>query len=75
MSTLTEIQEALPKLSTRELQQLASALDRLFRERKGTSIYDDSYGTYTEVDLILCSEKAFLEYDREEEEHAKRRKG
>ena len=72
MSTLTEIQEALPKLSTQDLQKLASDLDRLFRDRKGAAIYSDAYGTQTEADLIIAAERAFREYDREEDEHAKR---
>jgi hypothetical protein len=72
VSTLTEIEEALPKLSAQDLKKVASVVDRLFRERKGTAIYDDAYGTQTEADLIIAAERAFQEYDREEDEHAKR---
>ena len=72
VSTLTEIQEVLPKLSTQDLQKLASDLDGLFRDRKGAAIYSDAYGMQTEADLIIAAERAFLEYDREEDDNAKR---
>jgi len=66
VSTLTEIKAALPRLSDKELKQLADDLDRLFRERKGASIYHDAYGTLSEADLIVAAERAFQEYDKAE---------
>ena len=73
MSTLTEIKAALPKLSEAELKQLAADLDRLFRERKGASIYEDGYGSLSEPDLIVAAERAFQEYDKAEEDDANRK--
>ncbi|HUK84030.1 MAG TPA: hypothetical protein VLZ12_15525 [Verrucomicrobiae bacterium] len=70
MSTLKEIEAALPKLSDRELKQLAADLDNLFRQRKGANIYHDTYGDVTEADVILSAERAFLDYDRDEEKNA-----
>ena len=70
MSTLTEIEAALPKLSDRELKQLAADLDNLFRQRKGAHLYQDAYGDLTDADVILSAERAFLEYDRDEEKNA-----
>lgn len=72
MSTLTEIERALPNLSDRELQQLAADLDSLFRRRKGALLYQDAYGNLTDADLILSAEGAFLDYDRDEEKNAGR---
>ena len=70
----TEILTALPNLSTKELEELAAALDRLFRERKGALIYADAYGVGAEADLIVAADQAFLEYDREEEQRARRQR-
>jgi len=72
MSTLTEIEAALPALTERELKQLAANVDRLFRERKGALIYQDAHGLETEADLLLAADRAFQEYDRTEESHANR---
>ena len=71
MST-TEILTELPRLSTKELEELAAAVDRLFRERKGALIYADAYGVGTEADLVVAADQAFVQYDREEEQRAKR---
>ena len=72
MSTIAEIEEALPKLSDEQLVQLARTLRRVYRERHNLPLYDDSHGVYAEQDMIAAAEEAFLAYDREEEEHAKR---
>ena len=72
MSTLTEIEAALPALTERELKQLAADVDRLFRERKGALIYQDAHGLETEADLLVAADRAFQEYDRAEESHANR---
>lgn len=71
-STLTEIAAALPKLTDAELKQLAAELDRLFRERKGALIYQDAHGTLSEADLMIAAERAFQEYDKDEEADANR---
>ena len=72
MSTFVEIEAALPKLTDDELVRLDRILRRLYRNRHNRELYDDSYGLYTEADLISSAEEAFLAYDREEEENAKR---
>jgi hypothetical protein len=72
MSSLAEIESALPGLTERELKQLAADVDRLFRERKGALIYQDAHGVETEADLLLAADHAFQEYDRAEEPHANR---
>jgi hypothetical protein len=73
MSTLTEIEAALSKLSDAELKRLAADLDRLFRERKGAAIYQDTHGTLSEADLIVAADRAFQEYDKAEEADANRK--
>jgi hypothetical protein len=73
MSTLTEIEAALPKLTDAELKQLAANLDRLYRERKGALIYQDAAGNLTEADLIIAADRAFQEYDKAEEADANRK--
>ena len=73
MSTLPEIEAALPKLSDAELKQLAADVDRLFRERKGASIYEDAHGNLSEADLIIAADRAFQEYDKAEEADANRK--
>jgi hypothetical protein len=42
------------------------------KRRKGADIYRDSYGDLAEADLIVAAERAFLEYDRDEEGDADR---
>lgn len=71
MSTVAEIQAALPRLSTRELLQIEQSMHALYRQRKDGLIYDDAYGVVTEADLIASAEECFLAYDKEEE-HANR---
>ena len=72
MSTLGEIEAALPQLNDQELRQLERSLRRLYRERNLQVLYDDAYGVYTDADLIASAEEAFLMYDREEDQHANR---
>jgi hypothetical protein len=52
MSTVLEIETALPQLSTDELIRIERALHAIFRQRRDGIIYDDAYGTVTEADLI-----------------------
>ena len=70
MSSVAEIEAALPTLSTEELHQIEKALHLQYRERKSPPVYDDAYGTVTERDLISAADKAFLEYDKEEQPNA-----
>ena len=71
MSTVAEIEAALPQLSTEQLLRVEQALHRQYRQRGGNLIYDDAYGAVTDADLIASAEEAFLAYDKEEAEHAR----
>jgi hypothetical protein len=73
MSTVAEIEAALPQLSTEQLLHIEQALHQQYRQRGGNLIYDDSYGVVTDADLIASAEEAFLAYDQEETEHAQHR--
>lgn len=70
MSTVAEVESALPQLTTLELVRVERALPQQYRQRENTLIYDDSYGVVTDADLIAAAEEVFLAYDKEEEEHA-----
>jgi hypothetical protein len=73
MSTVAEIQAALPQLSARELLQIEQSVHAIYRQRKDGLIYDDACGVVTEADLIASAEESFLTYDKEEEQqHANR---
>jgi hypothetical protein len=73
MSTVAEIEAALPQLSTEQLLQIERALHQQYRQRGGNLIYDDSYGVVTDADLIASAEEAFLAYDKEEAGDAQHR--
>lgn len=66
MSTVTEIQAALPRLSVQELHALDAALRQQFRARKLGILYDDAYGLWTEDDQASAAAEAFALMDREE---------
>jgi hypothetical protein len=66
MSTVSEIQAALPGLSVQELAALDAALRQQFRARKVGILYDDAYGLWTEDDQASAAAEAFALMDREE---------
>jgi hypothetical protein len=66
MSTMSEIQTALPHLSVEELQVLDAAVREQFRARKLGILYDDAYGLWTEEDQASAAAEAFALMDREE---------
>ncbi|MBI2926421.1 MAG: hypothetical protein HYY24_12070 [Verrucomicrobia bacterium] len=72
MSTVAEIEAALPKLTAEDLARVEQAVHNQYRERGGGIVYDDTYGVVTEADLIASADEAFQAYDRAEAEHAKR---
>jgi len=72
MSTVAEIEAALPQLSSEQLLRIEQALHQQYRQRGGILLYDDAYGVVTDADLVASAEEAFLAYDREEAEHAQR---
>lgn len=69
MSTVAEIQAALPKLGNDELRQVEEAVRRLYRERKAEIIFDDAYGLWTEADQASAAAEVFKMFDKEEEDH------
>lgn len=74
MSTVAEITNALPNLSTEELQQVERALISIYRQRKTGIIYDDAYGVWTEEDQMTVADQVFSLLDEEEEKVKKARK-
>ncbi len=71
VSTVSEIQAALPGLTAEELQAVDAALRRQFRERKLGILYDDTYGLWTEDDQASAAAEAFALMDREGESHGR----
>jgi len=59
MSTLAEIEQALPKLTIEEMMRVEAALHRLQRERGVGIIYDDAYGLWTEDDQASVAADAW----------------
>ena len=66
MSSVQEIEAALPALTEAELRRVAHQVDALYRERRGAAIYDDAHGLVTDADLIIAADAAFQAYDKEE---------
>ena len=66
MSTVTEIQAALPTLTTEELQTVDAALREQFRARKLGILYDDAYGQWTEQDQLSVAAEVLALMDEEE---------
>jgi len=66
MSTVAEIQAALPNLDNNELSQVEQTLRQLYRARKAGIIFDDVYGVWTEADQVSAAAEAFALLDREE---------
>ena len=69
MSTVSEIQTALPRLTTEELEAVNFALRNQFRLRKIGILYDDAYGLWTEDDQMSAAAEAFAPMDEEEKNH------
>jgi hypothetical protein len=72
VSTILEIEAALPKLTAEELRRLEQAVHEQYRQRHDGIVYDDSHGVVTEADLISSAEAAFLVCDKEERDRAQR---
>jgi len=72
MSTVKEIEAALPNLTAEDLVRVEQAVHNQYRQRGGGIVYDDAYGVVTEADLIASADEAFHAYDKAESEHAKR---
>ena len=58
MSTVAEIEEVLPKLSTEELMHIEATLHRLQRKRGTGIIFDDAYGVWTDDDQTSVAAEA-----------------
>jgi len=74
MSTVAEITNVLPDLSTEELQKIERALISIYRQRRTGIIYDDAYGVWTEEDQISAAGQVFALMDAEEQNQKKSRK-
>lgn len=74
MSTVAEITNALPELSTEELQKIERALISIYRQRRTGIIYDDAYGVWTEEDQISAAGQVFALMDADEQRQKKARK-
>ena len=59
MSTISEIKEALPKLTTEELMRVESLLHHIQRERGAGILFDDAYGLWTEDDQASVAVEAW----------------
>ena len=66
MSTVTEIQAALPKLGNDELRQVEQSVRQLYRARNAGIIFDDAYGVWTEADQASAAAEVFEMFDRVE---------
>jgi hypothetical protein len=69
MSTVGEIQAALPRLTAEELRAVDAALRQQFRARKLGILYDDAYGLWTEDDQASAAAEAFALMDEEGKRH------
>ncbi len=69
MSTVADIQAALPKLSNEELRQVEQTVRQLYRDRHAGILYDDAYGTWTEEDQASAAAEAFALHDQAETSH------
>jgi hypothetical protein len=69
MSTVSEIQAALPRLTAEELRAVDIALREQLRARKIGILYDDAYGLWTEEDQASAAAEAFALMDQEEKRH------
>ena len=67
MTTVSEIREALHRLTPDELQVVDAALRDQFRARKMGILYDDAYGLWTEDDQASAAAEAFALMERKEE--------
>jgi hypothetical protein len=65
MSTIAEINEAIPQMTDQELQAVEQRLIQEYRKRKFGIIYDDAYGTWTEKDLRAAQEQVLRVIDGE----------
>ena len=74
MSTVAEITNVLPELSTQELQKIERALISVYRQRKTGIIFDDAYGVWTEEDQAAVAGQAFALMEEAEKKSPKARK-
>ena len=65
MSTVSEIQAVLPRLTAEELRAVDAALRKQFRARKLGILYDDAYGIWTEEDQASTGAEVFALMDQE----------
>jgi hypothetical protein len=59
VSTLAEITDALPKLTTEELMRIEAQLHQIQRQRGAGILYEDAYGLWTEEDQVSVAAEAW----------------
>ena len=75
MSTVGDIQAALPHLSNEELRAVEQAVRQLYRHRNAGLLFDDVYGVWTEADQTSAAAEAFALFDRAEAGHDQSKAG
>jgi hypothetical protein len=66
MSTVGEIQAALPLLTAQELREVEGLVREQYRTRRIGILYDDAYGVWTEEDQASAAAEAFALMDQED---------
>jgi len=66
MSTVTEIEAALPRLTAEELHHVEIKLRELRRAKGGGVLMDDDYGQWTEEDQVSAAAEAIAIIDGKE---------
>ena len=66
MSTVADITNTLPALSTPELKEIERALVSIYRQRGTGIVYDDAYGVWTEENQASAAAQVFALMDADE---------
>jgi hypothetical protein len=64
MSTLAEIESALPQLTNEELMRVEAMLHATQRQRGVGILFDDAYGVWTEDDQASVAAEAWADLDK-----------
>ncbi len=64
MSTVAEIEKALPHLTNEELLRVEAMLHATQRQRGVGIIFDDAYGVWTEDDQVSVAAEAWAALDK-----------
>ena len=67
MSTVADIAQVIPQLSNEDLRAVEKLVLQTYRERNVGIIFDDTYGTFSEMNQAALVDEAFLELDKAEQ--------